>query len=141
MQRKLKTVMRLLMTRQQRVLAAYSRLNKLSVSSDSSSSSITDNMHMPKMLANSKARQQHSEAIDKFFDEYLKQKHTDADYKFMHAVFSNKDLPVVENDSLDIDNNKHEICKNNIRSQPNTNSKQFKKSFSRKNIPTQNLNL
>ena len=140
MKRKLKTVVRLLMTKQQRVLASYSRLNKLSVDSDSSSSSRTKDIQIPKMLDNSKSRQQHSEAVEKFFDEYLQQKHTDADYKFMQAVYSNKDLPVVKNDSLDIDNNKHEICKKQYWfSTKHKLETVKKKSFSRKNIPTQNL--
>ena len=116
-QRKLKTVVRLLMTRQQQKLSTYSRLSKLKVESDNSSSSSSEDMLIPKMLDNSNTKQQHSEAVEKFFDEYLQQKHTVTDYKLMHEVYSNKECPDF--------NNIDEICDNNLNSQPNANSKEL----------------
>ena len=131
MQRKLKMVVRLLMTRQQRILAANIRLNKLSINSNSSSSSNTEDMHMPKMLDNCNTKQQHSEAVEKFFDEYLQQKNTVTDYKLMHAVYSNKEFPYF--------NNIDEICDNNLNSQPNADSKELNNSPSKTIISTIDL--
>ena len=74
-------------------------------------------MHMPKMLDNSNTKQQHSEVVEKFFDEYLQQKHTVTDYKLMHEVYSNKESPDF--------NNIDEICDNNLNSQPNADSKEL----------------
>ena len=119
------------MTRQQRILAANIRLNKLSINSNSSSSSNTEDMHMPKMLDNSNTKLMHSEAVEKFFDEYLQQKNTVTDYKLMHAVYSNKEFPYF--------NNIDEICDNNLNSQPNADSKELNNSPSKTIISTIDL--
>ena len=96
MQHKLKTVMRLLMTRNQRLFVSYSKLNKISVSSDDSYSESSEDMHLPKMLENSKVKQEYSKAVDKVFDEYMLQKHTLNDSKILHGVYSNKELAEIQ---------------------------------------------
>ena len=92
MQHKLKTVMRLLMTRNQRLFVSYSKLNKISGSSDDSYSKSSADLHLPKMLDNSKVKQEYSKAVDEIFDECMLQKHTLNDSKILHGVYSNKEL-------------------------------------------------
>ena len=96
MQHKLKIVMRLLMTRNQRLFVSYSKLNKISVISDDSYSESLANLHLPNMLDNNKVKQEHSKVVDKIFDEYMLQKHTLNDSKILHGVYSNKELAEIQ---------------------------------------------
>ena len=92
------------------------------------------------MLDNSKARQQHSEAVEKFFDEYLQQKHTVADFKLMHAVYSNKELYNVNIDNINVlDSNHGKMRNNNLDFQLNKNSKELNNSPSKINVHTADL--
>ena len=74
--------------------------------SNNSHSESSADMHLPKMLDSSKAKQEHSEAADKFFDEYMQQNLTPIDLKLLHRVYSNKDLAEFKMDdkSLSKDN-------------------------------------
>ena len=105
MQRKIKTIMRLLMTRQQRLFASYSKLNKISASSDGSHSESSADLGLPKMLDSSKVKQEHCEAIDKLFDEHLQQKYTQSDFKILHEVYSGKELAEIKMTNEDINQN------------------------------------
>ena len=108
MQRKLKMLVRLLLTKQQRTLTSYSKLSKISVSSasDGSCSDSSASQRLPKMLDSSKARQEHNEAVSKFFDEYTQQKLTLNDYKLLHEVFTNKEpeIEILKNNDVDYNN-------------------------------------
>ena len=95
MQHKLKTLVRLLLNRQQKLLASYSKLNKIRINSSSddySNSNSSINQDMPNMLDSCKAKQNNNENVNKFFDEYMQQKLTLKDYKLIHGVFTNKEL-------------------------------------------------
>ena len=96
MQRKIKTIMRLLMTRHQRLFASYSKLNKISTSSGGSHSESSADLCLPKMLDSSKVKQKHCEAVEKLFDKHLQQKYTQSDFKILHEVYSNKELAEIK---------------------------------------------
>ena len=139
MQRRLKSVVSWMMTRQQRLISEYSKRNKFSLDSDSSSSSILD-MCMPKMLDNSKAKQQHSEAVGKFFDEYLHQKHTLNHLKLMQGVLTFKEMIDIklENKNFEIENN-DEQSSNKFKNLINANAIKLPKLLNRNNISAVDL--
>ena len=56
---------------------------------------------MPKLFSNATLLQKHNTNIDKFFEEYLKEKHTEKDLKLLHGVYSNKEMK--HEDNLNID--------------------------------------
>ena len=47
---------------------------------------------MPKLFSNATFLQKHNADIDKFFEEYLKEKQTEKDIKLIHGVYSNKEM-------------------------------------------------
>ena len=93
MQLKLKTILRLLMDKKQRLLTVYSKLNKINISSGSSQDDSSAKFYMPKMLDKDNLKQEHSENIVKFIDEYTKKpKYTLNDLRLLHGVYSSKEL-------------------------------------------------
>ena len=139
MQRRLKSVVSLMMNRQHQLLSRYSRLNKLSLNSDSSSSSIQE-ICMPKMFDNSRTKQQHSEAVDKFFDEYLHQKHTLNDLKLMQGVLTCKEMVDIKLDNINFEiENNDEQSSNKLNNRINEDAKELSKSLNRMNISAVDL--
>ena len=106
MQRNLKTVMRLLMTKQQRRLAMFNKLNTISLDSSKSSSNDSVDISMPKMLDRGKARQQYIEVVDTLIDECKKKKQTLNDLKLYNEICTNKELSCInlENENINEDN-------------------------------------
>ena len=94
MQHDFKLLRRMLLTKRERMIAAYQRINTISETSDSQSSCSDNSINewMPKMLDNSKAKQAHSDVVEKLLDKYLQDKHSSKDLMLMHAVCSNKEL-------------------------------------------------
>ena len=106
MKRNLKTVVRLLMTKQQRKLAVFSKLNTISLDSSKSSSNDSVDMSMPKMLDRGKARQQYIEVVDTLIDECKKKNQTLNDLKLFNEICTNKELSCInfENENINEDN-------------------------------------
>ena len=90
MQRRLKIIFRLILTKQQQLLADYSKHNKISTSSGSSHSESPSDLHLPNMLHNSKVKLDHRKAVEKFFDEYLPQKCTFKDSNLLRLVYTSR---------------------------------------------------
>ena len=94
MQHDFKFLRRLLLTKQERMIAAYQRINRISETSDSQSSCSDNSItkQIPKMFDDSKVKQAHSEVVEKLLDKYLQNRHSLKDLMLMHAVCSNKEL-------------------------------------------------
>ena len=73
MQHKLKILLRLILSKHQRLLASYSKISKINISSSSndSHSDSSSDQKMPKMLDNSITKQEKNEALEKFIDEHM----------------------------------------------------------------------
>ena len=86
------------MDKSERFLAVYQKTNAICISSDSESNSSGHDLYkdVPKLLSEFYYQQKHRENIDKFFEEYLKEKHTEKDVKLLHGVYSNKEITHAE---------------------------------------------
>ena len=82
------------MDKSERFLAVYQKTNAICISSDSESNPSGYDLYkdVPKLLSEFSYQQKHRENIDKFFEEYLKEKHTEKDVKLLHGVYSNKEM-------------------------------------------------
>ena len=82
------------MDKSERFLAVYQKTNAVCLSSDSESSSLGHDLYkdVPKLLSEFSYHQKHRDNIDKFFEEYLKERHTEKDVKLLHGVYSNKEI-------------------------------------------------
>ena len=116
------------MNKSEQYLAVFQRANALYLSSDSSSTDSAYN-NVPQLLSTQTERQSHAAAVNKFFEEYIKQRHTDKDIKLLHGVWSNKEIEHVEiiksySNKLTI-NTYDDLCMNNegsVRSNKNFHS-------------------
>ena len=86
------------MDKSERFLAVYQKTNAICISSDSESSSSGHDLYkdVPKLLSDFSYQQKHCDNIGKFFEEYLKEKHTEKDVKLLHGVYSNKEITHAE---------------------------------------------
>ena len=97
-------------------------------------------MCIPKMQDNSKTKQQHSEVVDKFFDEYLHQKHTLNDLKLMQGVLASKEMTDIKLDNINSEiKNNDEQFSSKLNNRINKDTKEFPKMMSRMNISAVDL--
>ena len=97
-------------------------------------------MWMPKILDNSRTRQQHSEAVDKFFDEYLHQKHSLNDLKLMQGVLTCKEMADIKLDNISSEiENYSEQFSSKLNNQMNADTKELSKSINPINISAVDL--
>ena len=97
-------------------------------------------MCIPKMQDNSKTKQQHSEAVDKFFDEYLHQKHTLNDLKLMQGVLASKEMADIKLDNINFEvENNDEQFSSKLNNRINEDTKEFPKMLSRMSISAVDL--
>ena len=94
MQLKIKIILRLILSKHQRLLASYSKINKINVSSSSSDShsGSSSDQKIPKMLDINITKQEHTEIVGKFINHYLQQDLTFNDHKLLYWVFSNNEI-------------------------------------------------
>ena len=84
----MKTLLDVFMTKDQRLLASYSKLNKISISSGSSHSESNEDKYIPKMLDNKITQQEHRKEVEKIFNKYLQQKLSIKDYQLMCKILA-----------------------------------------------------
>ena len=114
MQHMLKILLRLMLNKQQRLIASYSKQNKISVSSDSndSQSDSWSDQRIPKMLDSSNTKKEHDKTVKSFIERYSKNNLSLNDCKLLNWVFSNTDLDLkFQNISI---NNSHNQLENRI---------------------------
>ena len=115
MQHMLKILVRLMLNKQQRLIASYNKQNKISVSSasnDNQSDSLSD-QRIPKMLYSSNTKQEHIEAVTNFIEKYSQNNFSLNDCKLLNWVFSNTDLDL-KLQSININNNFYNQLENRI---------------------------
>ena len=79
------------MDKSERYLAFYQQSNVLSITSNSSSDELAFKS-IPKLLSTTIVQQEHAFSVNKFFEEYMKQRHSDKDIKLLHGVWTNKEM-------------------------------------------------
>ena len=109
MQHMLKILVRLILNKQQRLIASYNKQSKISVSSASSESESDSwsDQRMPKMLDSIFSKQEHNKIVRKLVDEYIEQNIAFDSFKLLHGVYSNEELVAVK--PADSNTNQHDL--------------------------------
>ena len=94
MQHRLNLLVRLLLDRRGRLLAAYQQSDTLSIASNSPEdySDNSDEACLPNLRDNLDAKHIYSEFTNKFFEDILASKQSEINIKLLHGVWSNREL-------------------------------------------------
>lgn len=92
--RRLEMLVNTFMDDSERYLVNYQKNNTISLHSDYTATSDSDDefKKAPKMISKKTKKELHSQRIEEFFSKYLKEKLTEKDYRLLHGVVSKKQM-------------------------------------------------
>ena len=142
MQHRLNLLVRLLLDRQGRLLAAYQQTDTLGIASNSAEdcSDNSDEAYLTNLLDNSDAKHIYSEFTNKFFEDILTSKQSEINFKLLHGVWSNRELTQDQlEDAKAARDRSTEPEKSKVRLEPNLDFKWVSRSLNKTNTLSLNL--